>query len=122
MLRSCSIYRSVGDWSVELDLAIKLFKGGSFKSVLNRLTRVATIYHMWRERSARVHGGHVYTEEQIIRAIKKDIRLILSSNIRKTIISKSTRELQDKSKEAAAQEYSKERQTDLIETIECSLS
>ena len=32
------------------------------------------IHHIWLQRNAIIHGGHVKTEEQIIKLIRKDVK------------------------------------------------
>ena len=34
----------------------------------------AWLYHLWRQRNAILHSGNVYTEEQLISIIKKDVK------------------------------------------------
>ena len=54
-------------------------KGNSFCSITKKITWGATIYHLWRQRIARVHDNLFITDDSIFSPICNVVRLIITS-------------------------------------------
>ena len=54
-------------------------KGNSFCSITKRIAWGATIYHLWRQRNARVHDNLFIPVDFILSLICNDVRLIITS-------------------------------------------
>jgi hypothetical protein len=70
----CLVSSVPEDWDLLLEWDIKNLKGRSFRVTLCKITWWATVYHLWLQRNARLHAGEVKFEEQIIKAIRRDVK------------------------------------------------
>ena len=78
VLSLCGQSRLPRKWENEFRWAIGC-KGFSFCSVTKRIAWGATIYHLWRQRNARVHDNLFTTDVSIFSLICNDVRLRITS-------------------------------------------
>ena len=70
----CLVSSVPKDWDLLLEWDIKNLKGRSFRVTLCKIAWWATVYHLWLQRNARLHAGEVKSDEQIIKAIRRDVK------------------------------------------------
>ena len=78
VLRLCGQYRLSRRWENEFRWVTGC-KGNSFSSITKRIAWGATIYHLWRQRNARVHDILFITNDSIFFLICNDVRLRITS-------------------------------------------
>ena len=78
VLSLCGQSRLPRRWENEFRWATRC-KGFSFCSVTKRIAWGATIYHLWRQRNARVHDNLFTTNVSIFSLIFNDVRLIITT-------------------------------------------
>ena len=78
VLRLCGQYRLPRRWENEF-LWVTGCKGKSFCSITKRIAWGTTIYHLWRQRNARVHDNIFISVDSIFSLICNDARLKISS-------------------------------------------
>ena len=78
VLRMCGQYRLPRRWENELLWVISC-KGNSLCSITKRIAWGASIYHLWRQRNARVHENQYNTVDSIFYLICNDVRLRIAS-------------------------------------------
>ena len=49
-------------------------KGNTFRASICKVAWSATVYHVWLQRNNRIFDGEIKTEEQIVKAIKMDVK------------------------------------------------
>ena len=78
VLRLCGQYRLPRWWENEFRWVTGC-KGNSFCSITKRIAWGATIYHLWRQRNARVHDNIFISVDSIFSHICNDVRLKITS-------------------------------------------
>ena len=78
VLRLCGRYRLPRRWENELLWVISC-KGNSLCSITKRIAWGASIYHLWRQRNARVHENQFISVDSIFYLICNDVRLRITS-------------------------------------------
>ena len=78
VLRLCGQYRILRRWDNEFLWVIGC-KGKSLCSITKRIVWGASIYHVWRQRNARVHKKKFNSVDSIFSLICNDVRLRISS-------------------------------------------
>ena len=78
VLRMCGQYRLPRRWENELLWVISC-KGNSLCSITKRIAWGASIYHLWRQRNARVHENQYISVDSIFYLICNDVRLRITS-------------------------------------------
>ncbi|XVF79236.1 hypothetical protein PTKIN_Ptkin14bG0204600 [Pterospermum kingtungense] len=67
--------KSLQSWSGELRWAVGKLKGKALRSMILRLSWRACIYHLWRERNARIYTQVSHTPSQVAEKIREDVAL-----------------------------------------------
>ena len=70
----CLASSTPDNWDLLLEWGIKNLKGRSFRVTLCKIAWWATMYHLWQQRNARLHAGEMKSEENIIKAIRRDVK------------------------------------------------
>jgi hypothetical protein len=70
----CLASSAPDNWDLLLECGIKNLKGRSFRVTLCKIAWWATLYHLWQQRNARLHAGEMKSEENIIKAIRRDVK------------------------------------------------
>ena len=78
VLRLCGQYRLPRRWENELLWVIGC-KGNSLYSITKRIAWGVTIYHLWRQRNARIHENQFNSVDSIFFLICNDVRLRITS-------------------------------------------
>lgn len=75
ILNKFQILRSGCGWENELNYAISLCKGNSFRALVFKLSLAAGVYFIWLERNSRVFGGNPKNPDRILACIAENMRL-----------------------------------------------
>ena len=78
VLRLCGHVRLPRRWENEF-LWVSGCKGKSICSITKRIAWGATIYHLWRQRNARIHDNNFISADSIFSLICNDVRLRITS-------------------------------------------
>ena len=78
VLRLCGQYKIPRSWENEFRLVTGC-KGNSFCFITKRIAWGATIYHLWRQRNAKIHDNVYISVDSIFSLICNDVRLIITS-------------------------------------------
>lgn len=85
ILGSCGISRRIVGWFSEFHWTVNKFKGKSLLIAVLCVAWCAYIYHIWKKRNSRLHGGQKHYEQQVLEQIKWEVGVNLSKlqNIKK---------------------------------------
>ena len=75
----CLVFDAIDDWNMLVAWGTQHLQGKLFRTSLSKLAWWAMVYHLWLQRNARVHGGKIKTEEQIMQDICRDVKARLDS-------------------------------------------
>ena len=67
VMRLCLVSNRLFSWEDLIEWVSSNLKGKGMRSNICRLGLWATVYHIWLQRNAIIHRGHIKTEEQIIK-------------------------------------------------------
>ena len=74
IMRLCLVSNPLFSWEDLIEWSSSNLKGKGMRSNICRLGLWAAVYHIWLQHNAIIHGGHIKTEEQIIKLIRKDVK------------------------------------------------
>ena len=86
----CPVSNASDNWNLLVEWGLKNLRGRSFRVVLCKVAWWVIVYQIWIQRNSRTHKGEVKLEEQIIKAIRRDVKAKMDSVKAPTSILDST--------------------------------
>jgi len=87
VLTACCVSEPLHNWVDVVQWSSVSLKGKGLWTILCKLALGASVYNIWRQRNALIHGNTPRTEEQIIEQIRRDVNLTVALTHMHIIIS-----------------------------------
>ena len=86
----CPVSNAPDNWNLLVEWGLKNLRGRSFRVVFCKVAWWVIVYQIWIQGNSRTHKGKVKSEEQIIKAIRRDVKAKMDSVKAPTSILDST--------------------------------
>jgi hypothetical protein len=88
-MEGCLVWDPPIDWDLFLLWCNNHLKGRSLFFIVCKLCLGASVYHLWKQRNALLHGNPLHTEESLVLQVNRDVRLRLLARCSPELIRKN---------------------------------
>jgi hypothetical protein len=89
VMEGCLVWDPPIDWDLLLLWCNNHLKGRSLFAIVCKLCLGASVYHLWRQRNALLHGNLLHTEESLVLQVNRDVRSRLLARCSPKLIRKN---------------------------------